>query len=49
MFILEKYLFFCVFFSRLVLIAGKTIMKLGRDDQVLLLISVVTEQVFVPL
>ena len=46
MFILEKKPIFCVFFSRLVLILGKTIMKLGREDQVLLLISVVTMSKF---
>ena len=46
MFILEKNPIFCVFFSRLVLILGKTIMKLGREDQVLLLISVVTMSKF---
>ena len=46
MFILEKYPIFCVFFSRLILITGKTIMKLGRDDQVLLLVSVVTMSKF---
>ena len=46
MFILEKYPIFCVFLSRLILISGKIIMKLGRDDQVLLLISVVTMSKF---
>ena len=46
MFILGKYPIFCVFFPRLILISGKTIMKLGWDDQVLLLISVVTMSKF---